>query len=289
VSVRDKPAIPPKVAKAPDAARTMSGPEHEGVGMIEPLYVDEARLDEYYSQVVTKPKVRRVPTYTISAGLSPSVGLQGAVTQVPVGLAEKLETVCEYLGGQDVLGLTRPSIDDSWDNASPDPNLPEDVWRELRRTFRRETCEVRTLLLPPPAPPGVEGLALWVSTRPLDHATDQSGYQELGALYLLRNFPHSDGVARYVSGASLLAMLYEIELPRFGSGLEQLADGSGRRGPLRGTADTRGARLQDLVELGKLGPPQMVDVLYRIRGSYLDLDDESRVTTIGYPIVMLRA
>jgi hypothetical protein len=70
----------------------MSGPEHEGVGMIEPLYVDEARLDEYYSQVVTEPKVRRVPTYTVSAGLSPSVGLQGAVTQVPVGLAEKLET-----------------------------------------------------------------------------------------------------------------------------------------------------------------------------------------------------
>ncbi|MEV7096813.1 hypothetical protein AB0M80_28575 [Amycolatopsis sp. NPDC051045] len=258
--------------------------------MIEPLYVDQARLDEYYSQVVTKPKVRRVPTYTISAGLSPSVGLQGAVTQVPVGLAEKLETVCAYLGGQDVLGLTRPSIHDSWDNASPDPDLPEPVWTELRRTFRRETCEVRSLLLPPPdgAAAGTKGLALWISARPLELETGTGGDREIGALYLLPNFPEPDGPARYVSGLSLLAMLYELELPRLAAGLEQFADDSGRR-PCRGTRNTRGARLQDLVELGKWGPPKMVDVLYRIRASFMDSDDDFRVTTIAYPIAMLRA
>ncbi|MEU4254061.1 hypothetical protein AB0F15_42380 [Amycolatopsis sp. NPDC026612] len=258
--------------------------------MLEPVYVDEARLDGYYSQVVTKPKVRRVPTYSISAGLSPSIGLQGAVTQVPAALAEKLDTVCAYLGGQDVLGLARPAIDDSWDNASPDPDLPEAVWKELRRTFRRETCEVRSLLLPPPAdaPPGTDGLALWISPHPLEGVTDSRGNDEIGALYLLPNFPFADGPVRYVSGLSLLAMLYDIGLRQFVSGLERFADDSGRR-PCRGTRDTRGARLHDLLELGRWGPPKMVDVLYRIRASFLDSDDGYRVTTIAYPIAMLRA
>ncbi|MFF1615797.1 hypothetical protein ACFVYA_49405 [Amycolatopsis sp. NPDC058278] len=258
--------------------------------MIEPLYIDEARLDEYYSQIVTKPKVRRVPTYTISAGISPSVGLQGAVTQVPVGLAEKLDTVCAYLGGQEVLGRARPSIEDNWDNAPPDPELPEPVWRELRKTFRRETCEVRTLLLPPPAgaPPGTEGPALWVSARPLKRGTDSSGYHKIGALYLLQSFPHADGPARCVSGLSLLTMLYELDVLPTASSLERFADESGRR--LRGrVGDPRGARLHDLLELGRWGPPKMVDVFYRIRASFLDFDDDYRVTTIAYPIAMLRA
>jgi hypothetical protein len=258
--------------------------------MIEPLYVDEARLDEYYSQIVTKPKVWRVPTYTISAGISPSVGLQGAVTHVPVGLAEKLETVWAYLGGEKVLGLARPSIEDSWDNAPPDPELPGPVWTELRNTFRRETCEVRTLMLPPPtgAPPGTEAPALWVSARPLERATYSGGHPEIGALYLLQSFPYSDGPARRVSGLSLLTMLYEVDVPRMASALERFADESGRRLVGR-TGDPRGARLHDLLELGRWGPPKMVDVFYRIRASFLDTCDDDRVTTIAYPIVMLRA
>jgi hypothetical protein len=121
---------------------------------------------------------------------------------------------------------------------------------------------------------------LWVSARPLEPAADDSGYQEIGALYLLQNFPRSDGPAHLVSGASLLQMFYGLELPGFASGLDQFAEG-GRGLP-------RGVRLQDLIELGRMDPPKMVDVLYRIRGSYLDTDDDFRVTTIGYPIVMLR-
>ncbi|MEQ0559880.1 hypothetical protein ABJI51_12410 [Amycolatopsis sp. NEAU-NG30] len=248
--------------------------------MIEPLYVDEARLDGYYSQLVTKPKVRRVPTYTISAGISPSVGLQGAVTQIPAGLAEKLETVCAHLGGQEILGLARPSIDDSWDNALPDPSLPDADWRELRRTFRRETCEVRSVLLPPPADGSREsGTALWVSDRPLEQVISAGRRRKIGALYLIPEFPHSDGPAHYVSGVSLLQMLYSLDLDRIASGLREM----------RGDGAARPFGLRELVRSGRLGPPKMVDVLYRIRGSYLDRHDGFRVTTIAYPIVMLRA
>lgn len=252
--------------------------------MIEPLYVDQARLDEYYSQVVTKPKVRRVPTYTISAGLSPSVGLQGTVTQVPVGLAEKLETVCAYLGGQQVLGLARPSISDRWDNASPDPDLPEDVWQELRRTFRRETCEVRSVLLPAPPDGAPSGPALWVSERPLEQAAGAARRRAVGALYLVQEFPHEDGPAHFVSGVSLLHMLHELDLGGLAASLVRTARDAAPPGVRPG-----GVGMRELIDRGRVGPPKMVDVLYRIRGSYLDREDGFSVTTIAYPIAMLRA
>ncbi|BCB83687.1 hypothetical protein Psuf_010000 [Phytohabitans suffuscus] len=172
--------------------------------LVEPIYVDHARLDSYYEQIVARPKTRRVPTYSINAGIVPSVNIQGSVQSIPASLTEKLSAVTNYLSGIGALRGDRPVTLDRWDLGEPSSEMPEDSWRDLKAPFRREICELRTLVVPPQTtPPMLEkGLVLWVADgNPL--------------LYLIENFPFADRPVSLITGYTLLAMLSQVGvLPR---------------------------------------------------------------------------
>jgi hypothetical protein len=154
--------------------------------------------------------------------------------------------------------------------------LSNDSAEDLAGLFRLETCELRSILLPPQPdlrfPFPNQGFTLWVSEEP--HSINRD--EDPGLLLLIEEFPLSDqAFPQMLTGLSFLSALSVVldSDPVGDLGSDVPSD------PLRTLEFLHGIK----------GLPKMTQVLYRVRLTFLNRDRDDQLTTIGYPIVVARA
>jgi hypothetical protein len=241
--------------------------------MIEYLYVDSRRLDNYFEQISSPVVFDKVPTWSVELSL---IGPKAGGTQTRQGRAptsqEKIERFVDYIRSNNLTTPERPSF-------FKNPLLNQ----RLEKLFVIETLIARRVSIKY----NDENLNMWVSIpSPQEVVDDVQGNYHIGALYLIEDFRGDESNYQTFSGYS---SLYLLAGQLVSSNIPMIANDV--IGNLRKQDDaTRLFAVDPLGTLeslgGKIGPERHIATVYRYRASCIEMEGEQRraVTTIGYPI-----
>jgi len=111
-----------------------------------------------------------------------------------------------------------------------------------------------------------------------------------GNLLLLEHYPVKDGPWKMASGATILVVLSKmIEKDCLGTSPKDMRSFVGRTANDLLDADRDPSPLLMFEKLGAIiGPEKMIDVVYRIRMTFVEQFGNWTTTTIGYPISICR-
>jgi hypothetical protein len=226
--------------------------------LVEFLYVDVPRLQSYYEQLEIKP--RRVPVFSANLSLSgPVIGSTWS-KETTVKLHSMLDAVRDYLVRSGMLAFHRPAGQERWNLGRQPHELAEGNRPEAGAIFREETLELRTAVLQTSTVPLDQPLTLWINGLLFEQ------------LLLIQQFPLDDEPFAYtVSGYSLLSMESDLfalpKVPGIGVNVYNALEQVGAR----------------------VGPGKMCRVLYRVRATFAEPQRGFAITTIGYPLAIVRA
>ena len=239
--------------------------------LIEYLYIDERRLDEYFEQISPPVMYDKVPIWKTVLGLfGPKVEATQSRPGRPFTTHEKVTRFHHHLKKDKLLIEHRPVEpfemelrDDS--NSSNQFRLEQMSAQRVRLNKVDEDIEIN----------------IWVSLQP-DRQIKESR-SAVGALFLIEDFRGNDDRVTRISGFSSLWFLVQEMKP-----LIELANSN-----IFDQADKIEDRFGEdpigtLKDLGaQFGPSRRIQATYRIRVCGMEMGARDHATTtVGYPIVI---
>lgn len=232
--------------------------------LVDYIYLDVNRINSYYEQISGRRRRRFIPTLSFNAGIPPSVGVQIGTQLIDASIVDKYSKVINYLQEEALIrdGRGHKEREQQWLERRADQIVP----------FRREECFLQTMTIHPQGRPyAQDDMTMWLSEC-------EEPAVEPAPLYLVENYPADGRVEGRISGLTMLAAMAELSYP--------LRDDTGA---YRYHGDT-GEHISMLDLLSRLnlhiGPPKLVNVVYRIRMFFPDRYLDRAPSTIGYPIAI---
>lgn len=238
---------------------------NNNISLIEYLYVDELRLSTYFEQILSTDTDNKSIVNNRIELLNSGAEATQARRTYSFTTHEKISIFLKYLEKQNLVDVGRITKKQLFDTQA--------------NSFRLEKCSAIKVLIPVGSEFSsfpFKGLRLWISSSlPKFPCTSESN---VGNLYLIEDFPRENSdIVYYPSGYTLFRMMREK--------LEETV--------LFKLSDERfsTASVQLLSELGAWvdNEERQIFSLYRVRATQGDQDNDSLVTTIGYPIIIAEA
>jgi hypothetical protein len=252
-------------------------------GLVEYLYIDEARIDSYFEQISDPVKYDKVPVWKSGLALT-GISVEAAQSrpQRPFTMHEKIITLRRYLQNEKLLA---------------DRREVELHWREqggtLEKPYFSERISARRMILKPGTLlEDTSHLAFWYSETEESMSEESDATQGImrRTLLLIEDYFGGDDNRLFrFSGASMLTALTSAAADRYRATL-QLDEGPNEpprkipfsKNTMRSFSSNNPLEL--LLGLGAtLGPVREVSALYRLRQLITDRDAS---LLVGYPIVI---
>lgn len=259
-------------------------------GLVEYLYIDEKRLDDYFQQISSPIAYPKVVRWVVALNpLGPRVEGTQERPPRPFTTHEKVTRFHKYLEKKKLAIHHRPKQPfEEHRLHAPTGKTGLFSWRRSSDPghFRVECMTAHRGQVGPNNNADRRGLNLWVSEKP-DGRSEEND-QPIGALFLIENLVGEKERPLTLSGySSLLLLTQELEpfLANIEADIFQAAakmEGKFGRDPI-GTLSALGARF---------GPSRRIQATYRVRaccyeaGQDGDTAPSGATTTIGYPIVI---
>lgn len=232
--------------------------------MIEYLYIDMRRLDNYFEQISSPVIYDKVPTWNVELSLvgPKAAGAQTRLGRVPTKY-EKIQQFVSYISKEIVRERLLP-----WDRG------------KLESSFFQATMSARRVQIEH----GGNFLNIWISMPSSAALEEHHGQTE--AYYLIEDFKGDESQINTVSGASSLYLL--------AGELEWAANPTKTNEPIAKLCEKDDATrlfardpIGTLVSLGgKIGLERRITTIYRFRASCIEMEGQygRARTIIGYPI-----